>query len=77
MANKTFVIIEIDPDGDNYQIHTKFKEAQKAFNKSKQKGTLWAEGSIYLVQVKDKKFGFLPTGEIYGAELIQSHKFIS
>ena len=77
MSNKTYVIIENDTDGDSYQIHEELKVAKKAFKQCKEKGTLWAEGTVYLIEVKDKKFGFDTKGLIYGAEVIKEHQFNS
>jgi hypothetical protein len=77
MSDKTYVIIETDLDGDSYQIHNRLKEAKKAFNYCKKNGTLWNEGTIYLIELKDKKFGITPKGEVYGGEIIKEHQFNS
>ena len=74
MSKQTYVIIEANPDGDSYEIHQKIKEAKKSFDRRKLTVSIWAEGTIYLVEVKDKKFGFGNSGEIYGADVIEQHQ---
>lgn len=69
------MIIETDPDGDNYELHTELKEAKESFDERKQSGSLWSEGTLYLVEVKGKKFGFGASGDIYGADVIEEHVF--
>lgn len=74
MENPTYMIIETDPDGDSYEIHKELEEAKESFQQKKTKAALWSEGTIYLVEVKDKKFGFGVQG-MYGADVIEEHEF--
>jgi hypothetical protein len=75
MSNKTYMIIEADPDGDGYEIHKELKEAKDAFEERKKGGSFWSEGTLYLVEIKSKKFGFGTNGDIYGADIIEEHQF--
>jgi len=75
--DKTYLIIESDSDGNSYQIHKELEQAKKAFDGCRGKGVLWGEGTIYLVEVKETKFGFDSKGKLFGAEIINEHKFNS
>jgi hypothetical protein len=75
MASKTYMIIEADPDGDSYELHNELQKAKKSFEEIKKSNTFWGEGTIYLIEVKDKKFGFGSRGDMFGAEVIESHTF--
>ncbi len=77
MFKQTYVIIEANPDGDSYEIHNQLEEAKKSFEERKSTSSIWAEGTIYLVEVKDKKFGFGSMGDIYGADVIEQHELES
>jgi len=76
MSKQKYVIIEANPEGDSYEIHKKLKDAKKSFDKRKITPSIWSEGTLYLVEVKDKKFGFGVRGEIYGADVIDQHKLV-
>ncbi len=75
MASKTYMIIEADSDGDSYEIHKELQKAKESFEERKKSNTFWGEGTIYLIEVKDKKFGFGSRGDMFGAEVIESHTF--
>jgi hypothetical protein len=74
MSKQTYMIIESDPDGDSYEIHKDLKKAEKSFKERKKTSPIFSEATIYLVEVKDKKFGFGSHG-MYGAEVIEEHQF--
>lgn len=74
MKTPTYMIIETDPDGDSYEIHKELKEAKQSFEEKKASGSLWSEGTLYLIEVKDKSFGFGTQG-MYGADVIEEHEF--
>lgn len=74
MKNPTYMIIETDPDGDSYELHKDLKEAKASFDERKKSGSLWSEGTLYLVEVTDKRFGFGSQG-MYGADVIEEHEF--
>ena len=75
MKTPTYMIIETDPDGDSYEIHKELKEAKGSFEEKRTSGSLWSEGTLYLIEVKAKSFGFCSQGIMYGAEIIEEHEF--
>jgi hypothetical protein len=75
MSKQTYMIIENDPDGDSYEIHDNLQEAEESFEEKKKTAPIFSEATIYLIEVKDKKFGFGARGDLYGGEVIKEHQF--
>ncbi len=74
MKKEIYMIIDANPDGDSYEIHTDLKEAHKAFKEKKKSKSdiILGEGTLYLIHVENPKdFGFGGYGDVYGGEVIE------
>lgn len=64
-----YVLINLNHDGDSYQLFTNIEDAKKAFNESKESGYYY---SVCLVEATpNTKFGFGSRGDMYGAKVIE------
>jgi len=72
MNKLIYMVIEANPDGDRYQMHSDLQEAKESFNKEKQNSFVFSDSTFYLVGVQEKAdFGFSSKGGFYGGEVIE------
>jgi len=66
-----YVVIQCNPDGDTYSIHSSLERAQESYDKSIDYAD--EESPLYLAEVKeDTDFGFGAQGDFFGGEILKS-----
>ena len=66
-----YIVIQCNPDGDTYSIHSSLERAQESYDKSIDYAD--EESPLYLVQVEeDQYFGFGAWGDFFGGEILKS-----
>jgi hypothetical protein len=66
-----YIVIQCNPDGDTYSIHSSLERAQESYDKSIDYAD--EESPLYLVEVKeDTDFGFGAQGDFFGGEILKS-----
>ena len=66
-----YIVIQCNPDGDTYSIHSSLERAQESYDKSIDYAD--EESPLYLEEVKeDTDFGFVAQGDFFGGEILKS-----